>query len=95
MGSLGIEALILRRQVCCLQVDEGEKQGKAVILMNPVLKDIPSSAGIMGVRSFLFLQLHLASTSSASTSFTSTHHSSRPFGLSPLQIPLTSCQLSF
>ncbi|KAL3145428.1 hypothetical protein ABBQ38_001673 [Trebouxia sp. C0009 RCD-2024] len=31
-------------------VDEGEKRGKAVILMNPVLKDIPSSAGIMGVR---------------------------------------------
>lgn len=34
-----------------LQVDEAEQRGKAVILMNPVLKDIPSSAGIMGVRS--------------------------------------------
>lgn len=31
-------------------VDEAEKQGKAVILMNPVLKDIPSAAGVMGVR---------------------------------------------
>lgn len=36
-----------------LQVDEAEQRGKAVILMNPVLKDIPSSAGIMGVRSAL------------------------------------------
>lgn len=35
------------------QVDEAESQGKAVILMNPVLKDIPSAAGVMGVRSAL------------------------------------------
>lgn len=31
-------------------VDEAESKGKAVILMNPVLKDIPSAAGVMGVR---------------------------------------------
>ena len=36
-----------------LQVDEAEQQGKAVILVNPVLKDIPSAAGVMGVRSTL------------------------------------------
>lgn len=54
-----------------MQVDEGEKRGKAVILMNPVLKDIPSSAGIMGVRSSFFflpfpscriLLLHISSS---------------------------------
>ena len=39
-------------------MDEAESQGKAVILMNPVLKDIPSAAGVMGVRSAL-LFFHL------------------------------------
>jgi len=39
-------------------VDEAESEGKAVILMNPVLKDIPSAAGVMGVRSpLLFFHL--------------------------------------
>ena len=33
-----------------LQVEEAERQSKAVILMNPALKDIPSAAGVMGVR---------------------------------------------
>ena len=33
-----------------VQVDEAERQDKAVILINPVLKDIPSAAGVMGVR---------------------------------------------
>lgn len=33
-----------------MQVDAAEEKGKAVILVNPKLVDIPSSAGIMGVR---------------------------------------------
>jgi Domain of unknown function (DUF1995) len=34
----------------CAQVEEAEARGKAVILINPILRDIPSSGGIMGVR---------------------------------------------
>lgn len=33
-----------------LQVAAAEAKGKAVVLVNPVLKDIPSHSGIMGVR---------------------------------------------
>lgn len=33
-----------------VQVDAAEEQGKAVILINPKLVDIPSSGGVMGVR---------------------------------------------
>ena len=32
------------------QVAAAESQGKSVVLVNPVLKDIPSHSGIMGVR---------------------------------------------
>eukprot|EP01024_Parvocaulis_polyphysoides_P037228 TRINITY_DN33154_c0_g1_i1.p1 TRINITY_DN33154_c0_g1~~TRINITY_DN33154_c0_g1_i1.p1 ORF type:complete len:283 (-),score=19.72 TRINITY_DN33154_c0_g1_i1:288-1031(-) len=31
-------------------VNKAEEQGKACILINPILKDVPSSAGLMGVR---------------------------------------------
>lgn len=55
-----------------MQVDEAEKQGKAVILMNPVLKDIPSAAGVMGVRSVCFLSCNLKS--SCETSIALVHH---------------------
>ena len=34
----------------CVQLEEVERQGKAMILLNPVLKDIPGSSGVMGVR---------------------------------------------
>ena len=33
-----------------VKVDAAEAQGKHVILVNPQLKDIPSSGGVMGVR---------------------------------------------
>ena len=33
-----------------LQVEKGEEAGKAMVLVNPALKDIPSHSGIMGVR---------------------------------------------
>ena len=33
-----------------MQVDVAEAQGKHVILLNPSLKDVPSSSGVMGVR---------------------------------------------
>ena len=42
----GLDAL----RVSPAQVEALEEKGKAIILMNPVLKDIPSHSGIMGVR---------------------------------------------
>ena len=53
-----------------VQVDAAEEQGKAVILINPKLVDIPSSGGVMGVRcslSCMFLGSQPRTTMSSST----------------------------
>ena len=42
-GSLGLSAV-------SVQMTRAEEAGKAVILVNPALKDLPSHSGIMGVR---------------------------------------------
>jgi len=41
--------------VLLMQVDAAEAEGKSVVLVNPVLKDLPSHSGIMGVRCALLL----------------------------------------
>ena len=33
-----------------IQVEAAENMGKALVLVNPLLKDIASAAGLMGVR---------------------------------------------
>lgn len=33
-----------------MQVEAAEKAGQSVILVNPILKDIPGHSGIMGIR---------------------------------------------
>ncbi len=33
-----------------MQMEKAEEAGKAMVLVNPALKDIPSHSGIMGVR---------------------------------------------
>lgn len=41
--------MALKMQIS-VQVEEAEAQGKYVILINPLLKDIPSAGGVMQTR---------------------------------------------
>ena len=34
----------------CAQAEAAEREGKQTVLINPILKDVPSSSGVMGVR---------------------------------------------